>query len=94
MSYQHHYSQYKKKACAVKRKALEPCEKYCKILGKNVTVLTEYTDYKHPGDKGEKGTMYCENLLHCYHHNVKCKYSGLSPLYPDPFEDDIEPKIE
>ena len=94
MSFQRQRIQYKKQAVQLKRKALEPKERLCKILGKNVTVLIEYLDYKCPWDKGEQGTLYCENIVNCYHDNVKCKFSGLSPLYPDPFEDDIEPKIE
>lgn len=78
----------------LKQKALEPCKMHCRILGKEVTILKEYADYKCQRDKGEAGDIYCENIIECYHNNVKCKFSGISPLYPDPFSEDIEPKIE
>lgn len=83
-------TQYKKQTVELKKKALEPQERFCRILKKNVTILLEYVDYKHQGNKGEAGTLYCENIIECYHNNIKCRYSGISPLYPDPFtgEDD------
>jgi hypothetical protein len=70
---------------ALRKKALEPHERYCRILKKKVNILIEYFDYKSPTHKGEEGTIYCENILDCYQNEVKCKYSGISPLYPDPF---------
>lgn len=95
MSYHEQYAHRQKmSAVKLKQKALEPCKMFCKILGKDVTILKEYSDYKGHWDKGEQGDMYCENIIECYHNNVKCKYSGISPLYPDPFCENIEPKIE
>ncbi|MCL5037041.1 MAG: hypothetical protein M1269_08000 [Chloroflexi bacterium] len=67
------------------QKALEPQERFCNILKKKVTVLMEYPDYKGRHWKGDVGAIYCENIIDCYQKNVKCKYSGISPLYPDPF---------
>lgn len=75
----------KHQAVAVKQKALEPETRFCHILQKKVTVLKEYLDYKHRSCKGESGTIYCGNIIDCYQKNIKCKYSGISPLYPDPF---------
>lgn len=94
MVYQEQKATQKKEVCELKKKALEPCEKFCKILGKKVTVLIEYPDYKGSHNKGQEGTLYCENIIQCYQNNVKCKHSGISPLYPDPFSDDIEPEIK
>lgn len=70
----------------LKRKALEPHERFCTLLKKRVTILAEYEDYKHSRNKGELGTIYCSNIIPCYHNNMKCKYSGISPLYQDPLE--------
>lgn len=50
-----------------------------------MTILVEYPDYKNPGNKGKESSMYCGNILPCYHNDVKCMYSGISPLYRDPF---------
>ncbi|MBI2251784.1 MAG: hypothetical protein HYU63_03370 [Armatimonadetes bacterium] len=88
MQYQKQYQkehQKQKEQVQLKKKALEPHEAFCKILNKKVTILKEYLDYKDRLHKGEEGTIYCENIIDCYHNNVKCKYSGISPLYPDPF---------
>lgn len=93
MHYQDQPVHYEKKAVQLKKKALEPQEKFCRILGKNVTVLVEYMDYKGACNKGEQGAIYCENIIDCYHNNIKCRYSGISPSYPDPFEEGIEPEI-
>ncbi|MCD6310612.1 MAG: hypothetical protein J7M18_07835 [Candidatus Eremiobacteraeota bacterium] len=86
---QYSYSTEKRKARAKARrrlmKALEPQERFCNILKKKVTVLVEYPDYKGRHYKGEPGAIYCENIIDCYQKNIKCKYSGISPLYPDPF---------
>lgn len=68
-----------------KRKALEPQERFCHILKKNVTLLVEYPDYKNPLNKGDQGSIYCGNILPCYHNEVKCRLSGISPLFRDPF---------
>lgn len=75
-----------KKEAELKQKALEPQERFCRILGKKVVILVEYSDYKSIRDKGSEDTIYCSNIIQCYHNNVKCKYSGISPLYPDPFD--------
>ncbi|MBI2263773.1 MAG: hypothetical protein HYU64_01160 [Armatimonadetes bacterium] len=69
---------------ALKQKALEPHERYCTLLRRKVTVLIEYQDYKHPGSKGDEGTLYCSNIIECYHNGMRCKWSGISPLYRDP----------
>lgn len=94
MSYREQYVHRQKHAVNMKQRALEPCKMHCRILGKEITVLKEYSDYKNPWNKGEAGDLYCENIIECYQNNVKCKYSGISPLYPDPFSEDVEPKIE
>ena len=77
---------HRKATVQLKRKALEPHQRYCRFIDKKVTVLVEYLDYKTPFNKGEEGTLYCGNMLECYHNGVQCRYSGISPLYPDPFE--------
>lgn len=92
MSYQYQKAVQKKEAHELKKKALQPCEKFCKIAGKKVIVLIEYPDYKGAHFKGQEGTLYCEDIIPCYRKNIECKYSGISPLYPDPFLDEIEPK--
>lgn len=69
----------------LKRKALEPQERHCRILDKKVNILVEYDDYRSPVLKGEGATIYCEHILECYRNNVRCKYSGISPLFIDPF---------
>ncbi|MFH1453358.1 MAG: hypothetical protein ABIH00_05195 [Armatimonadota bacterium] len=95
MSYEYqHVNREKKEAQQLKQKALEPCKMHCRILGKEVTVLKEYPDYKGHWDKGEPGDIYCENIIECYQNEVKCKYSGISQLYPDPFSEETEPKID
>lgn len=70
----------------VRRKALQPEERFCKILRKTVTILVEYPDYHSPMNKGAEGEIYCSNIIECYQNNIQCRYSGISPLYPDPFE--------
>ncbi len=72
-------------AAALKQKALEPHCRHCYIQNKMVNILVEFPDYKGPHFKGAEGAIYCENIVECYQANVKCRYSGLSPLYPDPF---------
>ena len=72
-------------AAALKQKALEPHCRHCYIQNKVVNILIEFPDYKGPHFKGAEGAIYCENIVECYQANVKCRYSGLSPLYPDPF---------
>lgn len=78
--------QRQKAEMALKKKALEPKELFCKIKKRNVSVLIEYIDYKGPTCKGAEGAIYCENIIECYQNDVRCRYSGISPLYPDPFE--------
>ena len=67
-----------------KTKALEPKYMFCTILERKVTVLQEYSDYKNRNNKGAPSTYYCENIIPCYGNGKKCRYSGISPLYPDP----------
>lgn len=69
----------------LKQKALEPQERHCYIQKKKVNILVEYLDYNGPHDKGPEGAIYCENILECYQANVRCRYSGISPLFDDPF---------
>ena len=78
----------------LKQKALEPHVRECQILKQKVTILIEYPDYRGPHFKGPEGTIYCENIINCYQNNVKCRYSGISPLYPDPFVPRDEPREE
>lgn len=68
----------------VKKRALEPKNMFCSMLKKKVLVLVEYDDYKNRNNKGFPGTYYCENIISCYGKGKKCRYSGISPLYPDP----------
>lgn len=77
--------QKKAEAAALKQKALEPQERHCHILDKKVNILVEYPDYKNPYVKGPEGAIYCENIVECFQNNVECRYSGISPLFPDPF---------
>ena len=81
-------------APALKQKALEPHSRRCKILHKQVSILVEYPDYKNPHVKGPEGAIYCENIIQCYQNNIRCRYSGISPLYPDPFEGGEEEEPE
>ena len=69
----------------LRQKALEPQERHCYIQKKKVNILVEYLDYKGPYDKGPDGAIYCENIVECYQKNVRCRYSGISPLFDDPF---------
>ncbi len=85
-----HRQQPLREEAALKQKALEPSEKRCRILKKEVKVLVEYTDYHGPHNKGPEGALYCENMVECYQKGVKCRYSGISPLYPDPFVEEDE----
>ena len=32
-----------------------------------------------------EGEIYCENIIECYRKGIKCRHSGISQLYPDPF---------
>lgn len=68
----------------MKKKALEPQERYCTLQKKKVCILVEYQDYKSSHYKGDQGTIYCENIVECYHNRIPCRYSGISPSYPDP----------
>lgn len=81
----------------LKQKALEPQERYCYIEKKQVNILVEYLDYIDSRDKGPEGAIYCENILDCYQRNVRCRYSGISPLFDDPFvprEEEAEDETE
>ena len=69
-----------------KRKALEPKRLHCKILDIDVNVLIEYWDYQDSYNRGYRAETYCENMTFCYYNNVKCKYSGICSLFPDPFD--------
>ena len=72
-------------AQAQRQKALAPQVKHCYILDRDVTVLVEYPDYRGPHNKGSEGAIYCENIVPCYQEDRRCRYSGISPLFPDPF---------
>ncbi len=72
-------------AQAQRQKALAPQVKHCYILDVDVTVLVEYPDYRGPHNKGPEGAIYCENIVPCYQADRRCRYSGISPLFPDPF---------
>lgn len=78
----------------LKQKALEPQQRQCHIRKMKVNILVEYPDYKGPHYKGPEGAIYCENILDCYQKNIRCRYSGISPLFPDPFiprdEEDLQ----
>lgn len=78
----------------LKQKALEPQQRQCFIRKIKVNILVEYPDYKGPHFKGPEGAIYCENILECYQKDLRCRYSGISPLFPDPFlprdEDDLQ----
>ncbi|MBQ7567840.1 hypothetical protein IJT17_03455 [bacterium] len=67
------------------RVAQEPAERYCYIKEKKVQILIIYPEYRNPYDKGKPGDICCANIIECYSEHVKCRYSGISPLYPDPF---------
>lgn len=69
-----------------KQKALEPKQLLCKILQKKVTILVEYLDYKGKYHPSEIGEIFCSNMLQCYQNKIKCKYSGISKFFPDPFD--------
>lgn len=75
----------KAEARNLRQKALMPLVRHCYILDRDVHILVEYDDYRGPHRKGTEGAIYCENIVNCYQNNVKCRYSGISPLYPDPF---------
>ncbi|MCE1245725.1 MAG: hypothetical protein LWY06_03680 [Firmicutes bacterium] len=68
-----------------KQKAMEPQIRHCFIMDADVHILVEYPDYKHPHAKGEEGEIYCSNIMTCYQNYVKCRWSGISPNYPNPF---------
>lgn len=72
-------------AVAYKQRAVEPEAKYCFIQHNSVTVLVDYPEYVNMRNKGPRGDVYCENIVDCFRNNVQCRYSGISPLYRDPF---------
>ncbi len=82
----------------LKQKALEPQQRQCFIMKKQVNILVEYPDYKGPHFKGPEGAIYCENILECYQKDIRCRYSGISPLFRDPFlrqeEDEATDELE
>ena len=63
------------------RKALECAVRYCHITDREVVINIEYPYYSDAYNKGPEGEIYCEHIIECY----KCRYSGISKLYPDPF---------
>lgn len=69
-----------------RKRALEAKELICKILQKKVTVMIEYLDYKSIYDYSQTSELFCSNMLECYQNNIKCKYSGISKFFPDPFD--------
>ena len=69
-----------------KQKALEPKQLFCKIIQQNVTVIIEHWNYKGKGYPSEIGEIFCSNILDCYQNGIKCKYSGISKFFPDPFD--------
>ena len=75
----------KLEAQQLKQKALEPHVRRCHITKRDVSILIEYDDYKGPHNKGPEGSIFCEHILECYQKDVRCKYSGISPLFDDPF---------
>ena len=80
-----HVKQKHKEAAKERRVTQEPEERYCTIKEKKVQVIIIYPDYHNAYDKGKPGDICCSNIIECYNENVKCRYSGISPLYPDPF---------
>lgn len=66
-------------------KAMEPQVRHCHILDIDVHVLVEYPYYKNPNVKGPEGEIYCENIMKCFQNREECRWSGISPSYPDPF---------
>lgn len=65
-------------------RALEPKSMYCSLTKRRTSVLFEYPEYRNRNNKGPVGTVYCENIIECYHNMQRCRYSGISALYPDP----------
>ncbi len=86
---EYEYAKRVKRESEVKRKALEPQMAHCKILDIDVPILVEYWDYRGPYYKGKKAEIYCGRMTFCYYNNVKCKYSGISAFYPDPFAENF-----
>ncbi len=68
------------------RKAIQPREMFCKILQKPVVMVIEYLDYKGSPYWHSNYQAFCSNMVFCYNNNIKCKYSGISAFYPDPFD--------
>ena len=75
---------------AVKHRAIAPQRRWCRITKQEVVIHIEYLDYVNQHCKGPEGNIYCENIISCYQKNVKCRYSGISPLYPNPFEGPLD----
>jgi hypothetical protein len=83
---------HQEEAVQLKQKALESQARHCRILDIKVQILVEYPDYKNPNVKGEEGAIYCENIINCYQANRRCRYSGISPLFQDPFSERTQPE--
>lgn len=69
------------------RRALERMKRYCYITEREVTVCVEYPHYRSFYSKGPEGDVFCEYLRECYEEGKKCRYSGISACYPDPFSE-------
>ncbi|MGM9992967.1 MAG: hypothetical protein ACI376_09050 [Candidatus Bruticola sp.] len=70
---------------AAHQRAMEPTRRYCYITKREVTVCIDYPQYVNFRCKGPEGEVYCEHIVECYRKGVKCRHSGISQLYPDPF---------
>ncbi|MGM9999466.1 MAG: hypothetical protein ACI38Q_08805 [Candidatus Bruticola sp.] len=86
-----HYSFYNREGSngrrreMVRQRAVEPARRYCYITEREVTVCIDYPQYVSFRCKGPEGEIYCEHIVECYRKGVKCRHSGISQLYPDPF---------
>ena len=69
------------------RRALEIMKKYCYITEREVTVCVDYPQYRSSYSKGPAGDIFCEYLRECYEEGKKCRYSGISASFPDPFSE-------
>ncbi len=76
------------------RQASKPEVRFCNIKQKKVTVLVNYPEYVDSRHKGRVGDVYCECILECYRDSVQCRYSGITPLYPDPFSPATRPETK
>ncbi|MBQ7503339.1 hypothetical protein IJT93_11655 [bacterium] len=81
----YYHNRQRKENQAQMRRALERAKKYCYITEREVTVCVEYPQYRGLYSRGPAGDTYCEHLVECYERKEKCRYSGISAYYPDPF---------